>query len=490
MSNGVVSEAQGVFVADAKNLVVIETEAAEAVGGWQPETQYDGYTGTGYYRWTANPTITRPGIATLRYNVSLSEAGTYRLSLRGLRNGKAEGRDVESDNENDFWVRINGGSWIKMPFFGPFGEWRWANSLSNNHVLTPAQFDLEAGINTIEISGRSTNAMLDRIHLSKDRVNTQEGKPQSERIDAVAQPPVIANDIDNVIITEANITTEIDLFDVFDDIETQDDDLVYSVTSNSNPGLVSSQINANNGKLILSYTSNVEGNADLTIRATDEDGLSVSTTFNVNVNLPDPPTPPDPTPPDPTPPDPTPPTSPPISPPSPPVTPEPPLPPTSPKPTSIVGTPQNDRLTGTQGDDTIKALGGRDNVLGLSGDDLIFGGRGNEILRGNAGNDKLRGNNGQDRLIGGAGNDELDGGRGRDIYRGGRGEDIFVISTGRRFDVIKDFKEGDLIRLGNNVRPRQLDIFQRGRNTVIARGNDVMAVLQGANSEDVRNALE
>ena len=176
-----------VFVA-TDGVVAIEAEAVTPTNEnqnnqWIYETKHADYIGGGYYRWNSASAIRGPGAGVLTYQVNLQEPGEYYLSLRALRH--REGRPVEEvewDQENDFWVRINGGEWVKMIFHGPFGVWRWATTLSFGHgpdLKEPATYELDSGINTIEISGRSANAMIDRVHFSKDRFNRDLDTPLS-----------------------------------------------------------------------------------------------------------------------------------------------------------------------------------------------------------------------------------------------------------------------------------------------------------------------
>lgn len=65
-----------------------------------------------------------------------------------------------------------------------------------------------------------------------------------------------------------------------------DTHLIYSVVSNTNPGLVSFSINPE-GRLTLSPTAGAAGNSTLTIRATDSVGNTVDDQFGLNVNLTD-----------------------------------------------------------------------------------------------------------------------------------------------------------------------------------------------------------
>jgi len=65
-------------------------------------------------------------------------------------------------------------------------------------------------------------------------------------------------------------------------IASRSDSLSYSVASNSNPGLVTTSIN--NELLNLQYTAGQTGTATITVRATDQLGSSVTTTFTVTVS--------------------------------------------------------------------------------------------------------------------------------------------------------------------------------------------------------------
>jgi hypothetical protein len=87
--------------------------------------------------------------------------------------------------------------------------------------------------------------------------------------------------IANVTVNEDAAPTTINLFNAFADAETPDSGLSYSVTNNSNPGLVSTSLNS--GNLSLAYAANAFGTATLTVRATDPSGLFVDTSFSVTV---------------------------------------------------------------------------------------------------------------------------------------------------------------------------------------------------------------
>ena len=127
----------------------------------------------------------------------------------------------------------------------------------------------------------------------------------------------------------------------------------------------------------------------------------------------------------------------------------------------VTGSGGGDRYTGTRYGDTVDAGRGNDTIKGAGGNDRIDGGDGRDRLSGNDGNDRLTGGGGNDRLSGGAGRDKLDGGNGndtveggagRDTLIGGRDDDTFVFrsvedSTGGARDVIRDFRDGDIVSL-------------------------------------------
>lgn len=63
------------------------------------------------------------------------------------------------------------------------------------------------------------------------------------------------------------------------------DELVFTITANSNPDLVTPTIGAD-GTLALTFAGNQTGLADITVQATDRDGGMVADTFRVEVNVP------------------------------------------------------------------------------------------------------------------------------------------------------------------------------------------------------------
>ena len=92
--------------------------------------------------------------------------------------------------------------------------------------------------------------------------------------------PVVANPIDDVMASEDAVDDVLDVSGVFADPDA-DDVLTLSVIGNTNSALVAAAIIGNS--LVLDYQPDQSGAADITVRATDQSGEFVETTFSVTV---------------------------------------------------------------------------------------------------------------------------------------------------------------------------------------------------------------
>ena len=99
---------------------------------------------------------------------------------------------------------------------------------------------------------------------------------------AINGPPT-ENGITNITVDEDASNSAINLGLSFDDAEDSDSELIYSVTSNSNPALFN-DIQITGITLIIDYKENENGNATIFIRATDTGGLFVETSFSITIN--------------------------------------------------------------------------------------------------------------------------------------------------------------------------------------------------------------
>ncbi|MGK7896069.1 MAG: DUF4347 domain-containing protein [Xenococcus sp. (in: cyanobacteria)] len=104
-------------------------------------------------------------------------------------------------------------------------------------------------------------------------------------IDPRANTPPTSSGILDVSVTEGADNTVIALFDVFDDAQDADTDLTYEVVENTNAALFATVPAIDvEGNLTLDYAATETGTSQITIHATDTEGLFVEETFNVTVS--------------------------------------------------------------------------------------------------------------------------------------------------------------------------------------------------------------
>jgi len=163
---------------EQKGIVVVEVESTPTVGNWVSETIWPDYTGTAYYRWNGANQLTNPGVARLKYDIAIEHAGDYRLALRNRH------EDPDPGQENDCWVKMDSGPWIKAfsnngP--GTVGQWNWETKFEITHgtEILPI-YTLSPGLHTFEISGRSKHFQIDRFHLFLDTVPNPLNKNKAE----------------------------------------------------------------------------------------------------------------------------------------------------------------------------------------------------------------------------------------------------------------------------------------------------------------------
>jgi Ca2+-binding RTX toxin-like protein len=148
----------------------------------------------------------------------------------------------------------------------------------------------------------------------------------------------------------------------------------------------------------------------------------------------------------------------------------------------IVGAEGEDLLTGTEGSNSLLGKAGNDILEALGGDDILKGNRGADSLYGGEGLDVLLGGKDSDLLWGGAGNDVLTG----DAFLSGIGQDSFVLASGEGVDRITDFQIGeDFLVLTGGLELGNLSIEGSNGNTKIAFADELIAVLNNVNSDDL-----
>jgi|GEM_PF-6405684 len=84
-------------------------------------------------------------------------------------------------------------------------------------------------------------------------------------------------------VEEDSTPVSINLWAAVEDADGPDSALVFEVVENSNPGLLSPEIQAASGQLTLAFTPDANGSGQLIIRAEDADGLAVELSLQVTV---------------------------------------------------------------------------------------------------------------------------------------------------------------------------------------------------------------
>lgn len=150
-----------VWVADENDFVAFEIESVPSGGGWalRADPNKPGWSGAGYFEWINQNQPTQPGFGLREYRVFIRNAATYQIRIHNRHD------NPQVNQGNDCWMRINGGTWFKAYSNdgSNVGVWNWdfKREIRNNGVET----SLNRGINTIEISARSTGFILDRCHV-------------------------------------------------------------------------------------------------------------------------------------------------------------------------------------------------------------------------------------------------------------------------------------------------------------------------------------
>ncbi|MEM1451960.1 MAG: hypothetical protein AAF957_15695 [Planctomycetota bacterium] len=157
------SAQQGTFLAQS-GLLVIEMESAPTVDDWQFSTSTPGFVGDGYFIWRGPDLFNSPGASGIfGFDFEVQTDATWILSLRNRH------EDPDSTEENDVWIRMDGGQWVKVfsNFPGSVGNWTYESrfDFGSSQPMPQASYDLSPGVHRIEFSGRSRNFKMDRLHL-------------------------------------------------------------------------------------------------------------------------------------------------------------------------------------------------------------------------------------------------------------------------------------------------------------------------------------
>ena len=173
---------------ESGSLLVMEAESVPRNNNWQFENTEEGFGGNGYLRYVGENHFSEPGNDILEFNFVITNPGSYFLFNFVSHLGAPA-----PDQENDVWTRLNDGEWIKTVHGGDFIDegfsyhttWTTFNDQGEEIFLEP-KYELEAGLHTFQISSRSFNVRVDRIHIfDGDNFNYFEAQnnqlPESDR---------------------------------------------------------------------------------------------------------------------------------------------------------------------------------------------------------------------------------------------------------------------------------------------------------------------
>jgi len=148
---------------EESGVVVIALESGTEPGAWNESVSTPGFLGEGYIRWDGPNLFNQPGAAGIfGFDFEVTEGGNHIFSLRNRH------ENPDPTEENDVWIRVDGGQWIKlfsnMP--GSVGSWTWESRFDFGHGNQPqASYNLTPGIHRVEFSGRSFGFKMDRLHI-------------------------------------------------------------------------------------------------------------------------------------------------------------------------------------------------------------------------------------------------------------------------------------------------------------------------------------
>ena len=154
------AQAQFTYIAQ-NNLVAIQFESAPLVDDWTLSTSTPGFTEDGYLRWDGPNLFNSPGASGIfGFDFEVQQNGNYQLRLRNRH------ENPDPTEENDVWIRMDGGQWIKTfsNMAGSVGAWTWESRFDFDHNNQPnANFNLTPGVHRIEFSGRSFGFKMDPL---------------------------------------------------------------------------------------------------------------------------------------------------------------------------------------------------------------------------------------------------------------------------------------------------------------------------------------
>ncbi len=166
--------AQGTFLQQSNGVVAIQMESADPAGAWSLSTSTPGFTGQGYFRWDGPNFFSIPGNGIFGFDFEITTSGEHRVAIYNRH------EDPDPTEENDTWVRMDGGAWVKAFSNNTVGAWTWETR--NGSVSGPVRYNLTPGSHRLEFSGRSNGFKMDRVHIFPNGVSGENASlPESPR---------------------------------------------------------------------------------------------------------------------------------------------------------------------------------------------------------------------------------------------------------------------------------------------------------------------
>ncbi len=155
---------------EADGLVVMEAESVPRPPNWQFENVEEGFAGAGYLRYIGPNRFSDPGFDVIEFEILITNPGEYRMFTFISHKGAPA-----PDQENDVWTQMDDGQWYKTVHGGIHIDEGFSHHTNwvefddeGNEIFPQPRYDLDAGLHTFRISGRSWNVRIDRIHIWKD----------------------------------------------------------------------------------------------------------------------------------------------------------------------------------------------------------------------------------------------------------------------------------------------------------------------------------
>ncbi|WP_168797569.1 MopE-related protein [Neolewinella litorea] len=253
--------------ADTLSAYSLEAECAQVGDNWKVAADADASNQAFVYapgrRSTAQPPMDVPDNR-IRFTLERAAAGSYHLHIRAYTRNRGE---------DSFWIRLNGGEWIRWNNIPCTRRFSWAT--------LPTDLQLAAGTNTLDIAFREGNAQLDKVYLAREATQpTGFGQYATNCTELVNQPPTAIASA-SVLQGAAPLTVQLDGSQSFD-TDGQIVQYAWSWTGGSANGPTPTVVlEAGQYTISLKVTDDagLTNTAQLKLRVTPPDGVPTAPPF-------------------------------------------------------------------------------------------------------------------------------------------------------------------------------------------------------------------